>query len=313
MNSLPKKLLLTGATGLLGYALLRETHGRYAVTGLARHPESITTPCPMEAADLQDADKLQSIVQKIAPDIVIHAAAMTSVDQCEKNPELAHAVNVGGTQNLLKALQGRRARFIFISTDSVFDGTRGNYSEEDSASPLHVYGRTKLQAEETVLRARSDALVIRTAFYGWNVLPQTSLAEWILTDLKMGRKFRGFTDVFFSPLLSDHLAQAILQLAAASEKGILHVAGRESCSKYQFARQLAVTFGFDSDCILPVTSTLVQLQVRRPKNVSLCIERAGAVLGRPLPNVLEGLTALAASRPHGKFAPEGVGTRGTAP
>ncbi len=298
-----QKLLITGVTGLLGNTLAANAMERYEIHGVARHPEKTQLACATHAIDLLDERRVAALMEQLNPQVVVHAAAMTSVDQCEKNPEMAHAVNVMATHHLLKALRDRPCRLIFISTDSVFDGIRGNYSEEDTPAPLHVYGRTKLEAEKAVLQARSDALVIRTAFYGWNVLPQSSLAEWMLSDLRMGKKFFGFTDVFFSPLLSDHLAQAIIRLAAAPTNGILHVAGRESCSKYQFARQLAVTFGFDPSAIVPVTSETVQ-RVRRPKNVSLCVERAGAILGRPLPNLMEGLTA---------FAAEGAVPRGTAP
>lgn len=283
------RLVVTGATGLLGWALVREALGRYQLWGLARHPEAAPLPCQTQAVDLVDEASVARILETIVPDVVIHLAALTSVDLCETDPATAATVNVEGTRNLLRALGRHTCRFILISTDSVFDGTRGDYAEDDPAVPLNVYGRTKLEAEEAVLVARSDALVVRTVFYGWNILPKESLAEWLLNRLRAGREVPGFLDVRFSPLLTNHLARLLLDLVPTSATGLLHVASSEGCSKYEFARRLATTFGFSPSRVVPTTSETIRLVAPRPKNITLAVERARAILGRPLPGVTEGL------------------------
>ncbi len=293
-----KKLLVTGITGLLGSALAREASLREHLTlGVARHPEKASVPCDTLAADVSDPAAVFSLIETFRPDILIHAAAITSVDRCESEPEAAAAVNVGSTVHLLKALAGRRCRFIFISTDSVFDGKKGNYCEGDPTAPLHMYGRTKLEAERAILKSRPDASIIRTAFYGWNILPDNnSLAEWILNSLQEGKPFKGFVDLFFSPISSNHLAQLLLDVAEGDSAGVLHLAGSEGCSKYEFARQLASLFGYPENLVVPVENHAAKLKVKRPLNVTLSVAKAQRVLCRPLPNLIDGLRAFHALR-----------------
>ncbi len=288
------RLLVTGATGLLGTAILQEAALDYTVIGLSRHPEAASTLCLVEAADLTNPAELTHAVEKHAPKIIIHTAALAFVDQCEKEPDRARAVNVEGTRNLLRAISGRSCRLIHISTDSVFDGRTGNYREEDPVSPVHFYGRTKLEAEKLVLENRPDALVVRAPFYG-TITPERkvkSLAEWILSCLRQGQQVPGFTDILFSPLPAHDLARALLELAGKPVSGILHVGGSEGCSKYEFARALAAAFGFSPNLIFPTTSDSAPMAALRPHNTTLCIEKATRALGRPLPNLKEGLHSL---------------------
>lgn len=283
------RLLVTGATGLLGWALVQEALGRYRTWGLARHVGTVSLPCQTQSVDLVDGPATAKAIGDIKPQVVIHAAALASVDQCERNPDMATLVNVEATQNLLQALHGQPCRFVLISTDSVFDGDRGNYAEHDPTVPLHAYARTKLQAEEAVRRARPDALIVRTVFYGWNLVARESLAEWIVNRLRDGREVPGFVDARFSPLLTTHLAQVLFELIRADISGILHVAGSESCSKFEFARHLAVLLGYPPARVVPTTIRDVYLSAPRPLNTSLSVNRATAILGRPLPGLLEGL------------------------
>jgi dTDP-4-dehydrorhamnose reductase len=225
---------------------------------------------------------------------VIRVAAALA---CEADPSAAFAVNVEGTRHLLRALEGRACHFIFVSTDSVFDGTRGDYEESDPALPLHVYGRTKLEAEHLVLSLREDGLVVRTVFYGWNVLPKASLAEWILGNLRAGKAVPGFRDRRFSPILTDHLAALLLDLAPARVAGLLHVAGSESCSKYEFARRLARAFDFPDHLVLPTDADAVPQRPPRPRDTTLSVARAAAILRRQLPDVEEGLSRFKMTHP----------------
>ncbi len=287
-----KRVLITGVTGLLGSVLARQAAGKYSICGVARRPNAIRLPCSVERLDLTDRGMVLRIVRKVQPEVIVHAAAMTSVDQCEREPQAAFAANVDGTRYLLDAVEGTSCRFLYISTDSVFDGQKGNYSEEDAAAPVHAYGKTKLEAERLVLQRRPHSLVIRTAFYGTGTPQGAGLAEWILSTLRRGEQVPGFTDLFFSPIPATQLARRILELIEKPVSGVLHVAGSEGCSKYEFALKLASTFGFSADRIVPTESGQNNLMAPRPKNVTLRVDRGTAVLGTRMPGLEEGLRTL---------------------
>lgn len=292
------RLLISGVTGLLGTALVREG-AAYEVWGIGRRPQGAPASCFTKAVDLVDETAVAKAIEVIHPDIVIHTAALTSVDQCEAHPDLAGAVNVGGTKHLLSALSGHACRFIFISTDAVFDGAKGRYAESDAPAPIHVYGKTKLAAEEAVLAERPDALVVRTVFYGWNSLPKESLGEWILSRLRTGKTVPGFCDLRFSPLFSDQLACLIYALTIMPVSGILHLASSDGCSKYDFACSLAGVFGFPVDRVVRMTCEEAGLATPRPRDVTLVTDRAAGILGHPLPSVAAGLQEFRAMEPVG--------------
>ena len=233
----------------------------------------------------------------LAPDLIIHTAAMTSVDECERNPGQADRVNVQGTRNVLRALKGGRCSLVHISTDSVFDGEKGHYREEDKTNPVHVYGKTKLAAEQEVAEYRPDALIIRTCIYGWNLVPKPSLAEWVVRSLQEGKSISGFADLFFSPIPTVLLSRLLLTLARENLYGILHVTGGEGCSKFDFARRCALEFDLDPQKILPVASASAKQTVRRPADVTLAVDKAARLLGRPLPSIEDGLRAFHSSEP----------------
>ena len=291
------RVLVTGITGLLGSALARAGSDGYDVHGLARHPEAAVLTCALHRADITDAAAVQKVMDLVDPDLVIHAAAIASVNACEADVAAAVAVNVAGTANVTEAAGSRR--LVFISTDSVFDGRRGHYTERDAPAPIHVYARTKLDAEQQLLDARPDALAIRTSFYGWNVLPRESLSEWILNLLKARRSVQGFTDVRFSPLLNDQLARLLYALAGTPARGVLHVGSRDGISKWDFARRLATVFGHEPDDVVPLSVDAADLRPSRPKDVTLDVSRAAAVLGERLPSVDEGIEELRATTPRG--------------
>ena len=285
------RVLITGVTGLLGNSLAKEVSNYGQVYGIARHNCSGQLFGQMFATDLLNPIELKTLINKIEPDIVIHAAALASVDACESDPILAERVNVEATRNLLRILPKHGCRFVLVSTDAVFDGKCGNYAEEDVPAPVNVYGQTKLRAEQETLSLRPDGLVIRTAFYGRNLLPKESLSEWILNRLRAGCRVPGFTDVRFSPLFTSHLARLIVAAASKTVAGVLHLASSESCSKYQFELSLALAAGLDEELVYPTTLQNAGLLAPRPKDVSLRTSYAAKVLGEPLPNVSEGVEA----------------------
>ncbi len=284
-----RRILITGVTGLLGAAFVRESLENFEVFGLARRPDAATVEENLIPVDLRNEAAVAGAMETVRPDVVIHAGAIASVDHCESAPALAQAVNVQGTKNLLNALRGHPCRLIHISTDSVFDGTKGHYTEDDKPAPLHVYGRTKLEAEEAVLAERADALVVRTVFYGWNALPKRSLGEWVLDRLRAGETVPGFDNLRFSPLYAGQVARLLKRLISMPVSGVLHLGSINGCSKYEFACLVATTFGFPAGRVIRANWGKGSLAAARPCDVTLATTRATAVLERPLPSVAEGL------------------------
>src|SRR5207245_6923760 len=202
---------------------------------------------------------------------------------CEYHPDQAHRINTLASSFLAALARELGCRFLHVSTDCVFDGTKGNYSEYDPPRPLNIYARSKLLAEEEVLRQLPAALVVRVNIYGWNAQPKYSLAEWILVELSSGRQVPGFTDVYFSPILVNDLAEILLTMLDRGMTGLYHVAGSERISKYKFARRVATTFGFEPDRVVSTRLAESNLRAPRPLDVSLCTEKVCLALGRPMP------------------------------
>lgn len=282
-------LLVTGGSGLLGSSIVRAASSAFKVYATYNmHPPAMLH-CQTVKLDLTDRAQTCQVIDSIKPDIIVHCAALRSIDYCQAHPEQAFKVNASGTENLLLACQDRPVRFIHISTESVFDGSKGMYTEEDLPAPVTVYGRTKLEAEEKVRQLAPDYVIVRTSsIYGWSLFGK-SLAEWVLAELRAGRPLAMFSDSFFSPTLSDNLAQALLELADNTYKGILNVAGKERCSRFDFARKVAGVFGLDEGLVLPSLLSESNLKAPRAKDSSLDVSKAMQLLRTDLLDVNDGL------------------------
>jgi len=279
-----KPILITGASGLLGGALTAE----YEAMGLPVIPLYGTA-----AADLTDPQVVEVLMERHRPAAVIHCAALTDVDYCELHPPAAWQTNVEVTGQVAACCTVFGARFAYISTDAVFDGSHGNWRETDSPSPCNIYARSKLEGENAARRECPGALILRTNIYGWHThrkpSRKPSLAEWILERLEAGLEVPGFTDVLFSPILVNHLAAPILDLLRDGYTGIFHLGGSWSGSKYEFACRLAETFEFDRSEILPAKLEGASLQATRPLDTSLDIRKVSRVLNTRTPGLDEGL------------------------
>ena len=178
--------------------------------------------------------------------------------------------------------QGLRARFVYISTDAVFDGRHGNYSETDRPDPLSAYAKSKLRGGREVLRRHSSALIVRVSIYGWN---QQSMAEWVLNEILAGSRVPGFADFYFCPILADDLAEVLLTMPDLDLSGIYHVGSSQRIGKYDFARRAAMTFNLAVDRVAPVSLAAANLRAPRPMDPSLNTDKIRAALGRPMPDV----------------------------
>jgi dTDP-4-dehydrorhamnose reductase len=293
-------ILVTGASGLLGVSLvsLAQEQGREVVGLYHNHPVHIDG-VKLLAADLADQAETCRIFEELEPSSVVHCAAATDVDWCEEHPEEAHKINVMVPAAIAAICSRISGRLLYISTDSVFDGARGNYAEADTPEPVNVYAKTKLLGERQVLRQNPTASVARVSIYGWNAQNKESLAEWVLQRLAVGSIVPGFSDVIFCPVLANDLAEVLLALLDRDLASLYHVVGSEPISKYEFARRVASSFGFDPGRVVPTRLADARLKARRPLNTSLNTEKVCAALGRPMPDVEAGLRRFARLRESG--------------
>ena len=283
-------IVVTGASGLLGASVvtLARDLGR-EVVGIC-HRNLVRVPgIRICGVDLTDRQAVRSLLMPLQPESIIHCAAATGVDWCEDHPEQAEQVNVQASSFLAEVAQELEARLIYISTDSVFDGKRGIYSETDQPAPLSVYAKSKWRGEQEVLRRHSSPLIVRVTIYGWNVQPKQSFAEWVLDEIGAGRQVRGFSDVYFCPLLANDLAEILLSMLDRGLSGTYHVVSSERISKYDFARRVAMTFNLGMDCVAPMSIQEAKLRAPRPTDPSLNTEKIRAALGRPMPDIDSGL------------------------
>ncbi len=273
-----KRVVVTGANGMLGSSIIKEFKGKYEFYSLDKDPLEPVLPNPIQV-DLTDKEKVEEILEKIKPDLVIHCAAITNVDFCEDNEELCYKVNVDATRFLAEICKKLDIVLVYISTDFIFDGEKGNYTEEDKPNPLGVYAKSKLLGEETVLKSGIKKYIIpRTSIYGWNIQNKESLVEWIINANKTKKELNVITDQYFTPILTNNFAQAIFELYENKKYGVFNVVGSERISKHDFAIKTAEIFNLDKSQINKTTLDKIPFKSKRPRDVSLNIEKVKKVL-----------------------------------
>lgn len=283
-----KKILITGSTGMLGRRVIKLLLSKttHKIFGISRSGTSIGNAININL-DLTDIKRLKEILEDIKPDIIIHTAALVRVDQCEMNLEYANLLHSVVTKSL--ATHSHDTRFIYFSTDSVYDGNRGFYTELDEPNPINNYAISKLNGERSALLC-PNSLVLRGNIYGFHEPPGThSLAEWALSEFQKGNQINGFTDSYFNPLYTGQLAWILLELSGLNLKGILNVGTDLGVSKYEFLCMLAQEFGFKKDMVRKSTIGENETVAKRPKNTILNTQRYCNLLNKPAPSLIGGL------------------------
>jgi dTDP-4-dehydrorhamnose reductase len=278
-------LLITGAGGLLGSNFAALTNDGYSQV-LVFSPRAGSDRAIR--LDLASSKTRKGLVENYRPNIVINCAAETSVESCDLQNEKAAQINLDLPHDLAKQCIQAGARFIHISSDAVFSGEEGNYSEKSTPNPANSYGRMKLEAENMVLKANPESLVFRTNFFGLSAGSNKGLADFFLTNLSLNDEVPGFTDSFISFVYVDFLTQIILEIAETNRRGIIHIGSRDKLSKHQFGRLLATTFGLNGELVTPTLSSVIH-SVPRGKDLSLDVSLAQSIIGRPMPTIEEGV------------------------
>lgn len=268
LNMGKKKILIVGGSGQLGNALLEtlrqsfDVFGTYVKEGSER----------LIHLDITNRVEVTKVLSDIKPDIVINTSAMTHVDRCEDSPELAEEINVKGNENLVKFCNKLGSKLIFISTYYVFDGSKKYYSEEDMPSPLNIYAKTKLKAEQITLRNKNNLVVRPSKIYSYGYDNRNFLAR-IISSLKHDEETYVTNDQFNNPISSEDLAAAIKRLIECNANGIYHAGGPDYVSNYDFALSTAKVFQFNTDLLKPQTSNQFKAKAKRPKECVLVTDK----------------------------------------
>ena len=299
------KLLVMGAAGQVGEKVSElaaregcEVYGTYK----SREPGKPLSGSFM--LDKTDKARVEEIVSKVAPDVVVDTGALHNVDYCETHKEEAYKVNRDGTGNLSLASSKVGAKFVFVSTDFVFDGLKALYTEEDTPNPTSVYAQSKLAGEKVALESNSKTIVCRPAvIYSWVKTSQQvgasssgkplNFGAWLAYQLLAKKEVKIVTDQITSPTLADDLAGAILALSKSSASGVFHTAGATAMSRYDFSVRLAEKIGCDSSLIHSIKSSDLKQVAKRPLNSSLISTKLARVTGYSMMEINSALDTFA--------------------
>ena len=283
------RTLLTGATGLLGSRLLPRLAALGPCTGLGRR----AGPPGGLAFDLTDRVATLALLEELQPTLIVHAAAMTDVDRCQREPAAAYRLNVVASQTFAEwqASAARPCRLVQISTDHVYDAP--GPSPEDRVQPVNVYALTKLWAEDHARRA-ADSLILRVNFFGLGGASRRGFADWVVESCAARLSITLFRDVFFNPLHADTLADLVVELIERGETGTYNLgASGEGLSKGAFILALARRLGLSTEACREGSRHDVALAAPRPSDTRMATARIEALLGRGLPTLEQGIEHLA--------------------
>lgn len=280
------RILVTGANGLLGQALVRvlSSHPRYDVLATARSPVALFEDgsCGYMQMDITDAAEVRSVFDSFEPSCVVNCAAMTQVDVCETDRESCWKTNVDAVENLARLCRASGCRLVQVSTDFVFDGTSGPYRETDRPGPVNFYGKSKLAAENILREAGLDKWAIARTILVFGAEPDLSrsnIALWVHRELAKGSPIRVVDDQSRSPTYNVDLANGIELILRYGASGIFHVSGPEQLTVHEFALRIAATFDFDQSLISPIDSSTLSQVAKRPPHTGFVLDKARHVLG----------------------------------
>ena len=298
MNAGMKRILVVGANGLLGQqlALLFDRESKYELLNTSHHPSFSLNHRPLldyTQLDITSKSDVKSLVTSFRADVIINAAAMTNVDVCESQRELAWKINVHGVENLVNVARTLGAKVIHVSTDYVFDGHRGPYVEEDRPNPINYYGKTKLASENVVRTGDARYAIVRTiVLYGTGIKVKPNFALWVIENLRNRKPIKAAIDQVSNPTYVHDLAFGILRIVEQEAEGIYHLSGSERLSRYEFARKIGEVLAFDTGLIEQVKTEDLCQKARRPLNTGFITLKVETELGIKPCDVTKGLTML---------------------
>ncbi len=280
-----KRILLTGSNGLLGQKLVGliseiPTIELFA-TAKNGNRLSIKTGYTFIEMDITNPIQVANVIDSVRPNVIIHTAAMTNVDQCESEKELCWEMNVNAVEYLVSACELIDCLLIHLSTDFIFDGEEGPYDETATPNPISYYGESKLAAEEILLASNIRWAIARTVLvYGIvSDMSRTNIILWVKKSLEDGKTIKVVTDQFRTPTLAEDLAMGCWQIADNEATGIFNISGKDLLTPYEMAIKTADFFGLDKSLIFKADSSTFSQPAKRPPKTGFIIEKAASTLG----------------------------------
>ena len=277
-----ENILITGGAGLLALNWAATMREKFNVT-IGLHDRKVNLKDTKSILlDLDSKEVLTKVFNELQPQLVIHAAGLTNVEECEANPTLAKYINVNLTKKLVMACANLNIPMVYISTDHLFSGNESLIDEDFPASPVNVYAKTKADAEDYIQHTYPEALIIRTNFYAWGTSYRHSFSDMVINNLRAGKKISLFKDIYYTPILVEPLVDAVHELVQKKAKGIFNVVGDDRISKYDFGLKLAREFNLDNDLIDEGKIIDRPSLVNRPHDMSLSNEKVTNYLGKKM-------------------------------
>ena len=293
-----KKILITGSNGLLGQKLVYNLKQRKDVelyaTAIGENRLIDKSGYSFLSLDITDRNNVNKVIENVGPDVIINTAAMTNVDACELNKEACWKINVDAVNYLVEASIKSNSHFIHLSTDFVFDGESGPYSEKDTPNPLHYYAESKLAAEKIIQKKSNNWAVLRTIIiYGiTDNMSRSNLVLWSKGEIEKGNTIRVVNDQYRSPTLAEDLAEGCIAVADKNAQGIYHLSGPETNSILELVYKVAEYYNLDKSKIIHVTSASLNQPAKRPLKTGFIIEKAKTDLNFNPMNFDEGIKFL---------------------
>jgi dTDP-4-dehydrorhamnose reductase len=285
--------LIIGASGQVGQHLLQAAR-ESGLEGLGTYNAS--PAAGLRKLDVRDREEVFAVISTTRPGTIYLPASLTHVDYCELHPEETRSINVSGVRNVVDAAREAGAKVVYFSSDYVFDGRSGGYSESSEPNPINEYGRQKLEAEHYVASYAPGHLIVRTAgVFGWERQGKNFITR-LLQTLKSGRGWSVPADQINNPTYAPNLARAVLELALEGGDGLFHVCGPEPVDRYSLACEAGRLFGLDPSLITPCATADLGQIAPRPLNASMVVEKAARRLKLPLMGYRDGLAAMAAEQ-----------------
>jgi dTDP-4-dehydrorhamnose reductase len=300
-----KKILITGSNGLLGQKLVYKliNHPAYELVATARgHNRLVKKEGYLyETLDITSKEQTQQVFSKYMPEIIINTAAMTNVDACETDREGAYAMNTASVKYQVETLENLQQQhpdykphYIHLSTDFIFDGTRGPLDETEKPNPLSYYAESKLKAENIVMASKVHWAIARTVLvYGIvDNMSRSNIVLWVKSNLEQGKQINVVDDQFRTPTLAEDLADGCILIAEKGASGIYNISGKDYLSILELARRVADYYHLDKSLINPSKSADIKQPAKRPPNTGFIIEKAKRDLGYNPHSFEEGIAIL---------------------
>ncbi|HLY63866.1 MAG TPA: SDR family oxidoreductase [Terriglobia bacterium] len=298
-----RSAVVIGASGFVGSYLLNAFRRDHSVVGTFA-----TEPLPgLEPLDIAEAIAVRNFFDRHRPEVVLCPAANPHVEGCEREPAATRKINIEGLANVVRETLRVGARIVYFSSEYVFDGDHGPYSEDNFTNPINEYGRQKLAAENLVRENLRDFLIVRiSAPYGWERRGKNFVMQ-MLHRRQTGEPILVAKDQVITPTYISDLAQAVHNLAGLGSTGIFHVAGSECMVRSDFARLVTKAFDLPPALVKPVLTSTMNLSAPRPNSAGLITDKVARVLGHHLSGPEKGLAAMRAeqstARPWNEIVP----------